>query len=456
MKVDLKLLADMDVHQKARFIDDFYSKILFSPCGIAYTMQKIDGGEIRPFEARDFEGYAVPDFTAYKENIDAVGYYGNEDSIATSGIYLASQAFRYRTTGEAEALANCKKALKSIRLIYNLSADAGNPGFMCKPYGFQKTGQTSGDQYILCSFGLYQYYLIADEADRENIREMGVNFAEYWIRKDYVLDYFGNYWDMKGDRYSYNAIMTSLNAMAWYYSGDAKFLGEAEKWFKDARWHIDTNVEELRHTFEAQLNDIKSGKKVSKGVFQDNFGHLFKPEEFLFWEGNIHSNFVTIAADLIHSVKPDLFNLDMDGIISRWLSNFHYGVEDYAPYYWYSIDITDNSWRKVGKTELLPKERWPFKEMFMGYMSEIRWGQPLARFMVVAAFAAVYCREGDEKMKIGTGIMNAVDEQRIKWVFDFDGEQLLPELRHMYDILSGEVPPAYLASYWMLRFNKKI
>lgn len=49
----------MDIHQKQAFIQIFYEKVLFSPSGIAYCMQKIDGDEIRPLEERDFEGFEV-------------------------------------------------------------------------------------------------------------------------------------------------------------------------------------------------------------------------------------------------------------------------------------------------------------------------------------------------------------------------------------------------------------
>jgi len=451
MKVELASINNMDIHQKADFMQDFYEKVLFSPSGIVYCMQKIDGKEIRPLCPEDFDGCVAPEFSHWGPRVpeSAAAYYTNENSITTSGLYLAAQCYRYSVTGSDKALEEAYKAFNSLWKIFKLSADDGNPGFMCKPYGFKISNQTSGDQYLHASWGMFEFYPLADDGTKAKIVEMSVAFADYWRKADYVLTYCSNHWDMKEDVYSYNAILVMLNMTAWHYTNNQTYHNEAQKLFKTGKWHIETNLDEIKHKYISILDSAKTGEKTVKGGYSDLYADYLGEEEFLFWEANFLCQFVTIAADIIYRIEPDFIAEYMPAITCKWMDIWEYGVsDDYAPYYWYAINVRTDEWRSLPLTPLLPKEKWPYAEKFMGYLSGIRWGEPLARFMQTAELAYIYSGKKSEAKSLALNIMNAVDETRVRWLFDFDGEQLLPDLRHMYDILSSEVTPTWLATYW--------
>src|SRR5262249_44772252 len=147
-----------------------------------------------------------------------------------SGLYLASQSFRYEVTGSKAARDQARRAFHSLDLIFLMGERTGKPGWMSKPYGFRPSVQTSGDQYLGACWGLWTYYRIADPAERKRIEWMFISFADYWRGADYVLDYFGRRWDQKGDRDSYNAIYAMINACAYSFSKSAEHLKEFERW----------------------------------------------------------------------------------------------------------------------------------------------------------------------------------------------------------------------------------
>ena len=454
MKVDLTQLNGMDICQKADFIQGFYENVLFSPSGIAYCMQKIDGDEIRPLCDKDFEGCMAPDFSKWGPRApeSAAAYYTNENSISTSGLYLASQCYRFMVTGSEEALKETYKAFNSLWLIYKMNADEGQPGFMSKPYGFKISEQTSGDQYLHASWGLFEFYPMADAETQDKIKEMTVAFADYWRKVDYVLSYIETHWDMKNDVYDYNAILVMLNMVAWYYTKDQQYLDEANKLFKHAKWHYETVIDEVTNRYSKLLDDIKDGKETSKGHINDLFAEYLGDEEFLLWEMNIHCQFATVAADIICRIKPDFIAQYMPDLTVKWLDIWKLGVEDYAGYYWYALNARTGKWRSIPITPLLPVEKWPYADKFMGYLSQIRWGEPIARAMQTAEITYIYSEKKEETRELAVNMLNAVDGTRLRWMFDFDGKQLLPDLRHTYNILSSESPATWLATYWRGRY----
>lgn len=452
MNVELSLLNNMSLSEKADFIQDFYEKVLFSPSGIVYCMQKIDDDCIRPFKEEDFIGCRETDFKKWGSGApeNSVAYYGNENSITTSGIYLAAQCYRYKVTGSGKALEQAYKAFNSLSEIYNLSAADGKPGFMCKPYGFKKSSQTSGDQYLHASWGLFEFYPIADEITRKRIVEMSVSFVDFFIKADYIHNYCGKDWDLKGDRQAYNAILVMLNMIAWYYTEKDIYLQAALKFLHNSIWQTETILDEVKAKYSGMLmnKDYKKPLKLTHG-FSKLFADYLQDDEILLWESNILAQFVLIAADIIYRIKPDLIAGHLSTLTSKWMGIWKYGVgSDFAPYYWYAVNMRTDEWRSLPLTPLIAEDKWPFGEKFMGYISQIRWGEPLARFMQASELAFIYSENKDEAKRLTLNILNAVDEHRIRWMFDFDRKQLLPDLSHMYNVLSSEVAPTWLASYW--------
>ena len=186
-------LPGADLGQKAALIQTLVAQTGFGACGIMYSMQRLVDGEVRPFNAADFEGAVGINPAVGKLDIEGPWeYLHNENSITTSGIYLASQAYRVQVEDTPAAREQAAKAFRSLELIYEMGAKAGQPGWMCKPYGFRPSNQTSPDQYLDACWGLYAYHAVAPAEHRRKIVEMLTAFANYWRSVDYTLTYFGN------------------------------------------------------------------------------------------------------------------------------------------------------------------------------------------------------------------------------------------------------------------------
>ena len=55
----LGFAADWPLERKVETLQRFLGEDFFHPSGIMYAMWRYGGGELRPFEARDFAGQAV-------------------------------------------------------------------------------------------------------------------------------------------------------------------------------------------------------------------------------------------------------------------------------------------------------------------------------------------------------------------------------------------------------------
>jgi len=484
VEVDLSRLKGMEIRQKIDFIQDFYRKGLFAPDvepynGIAFCMRKIDcrdgaGNYIRPLRPGDYDypGAIFPKFEAYGElgPKNTYEYWTNENSITTSGLYLASQCYRYEATGDKDALEEAAKAFNSVCSIYALHSgvvfeNPGYPphfigrdatGFMSKPFGFRLSSQTSGDQYLHVTWGLLKYHGHAEPAAKKKIETMIISFADFWKRVDYRLGYFGVDWSMAGDTGSYNAIMCMLQAAAYHFTSDRKYLDEAAKWYGRAEWK------------NPEANLIWTGGQ------EDFYREMVTPpiaqDESLWWEGPIHIQFVMVSAYYIN-IFTDLIkddeSTDMNRLARNWFNLWPVSVpleggDAYAPYYYFLIKRDGSmKWRPTGRTETLPEEQWLFNDPAFSRLSEFRWNEPLSRFVTAAALMHPFMDEdGKRKTKeIVLGILNALDGLRLHWIYDFGNvnepstRELHPGIHYLYNYLSSEAPSAYMIAYWLAKEN---
>ena len=75
--------------------------------------------------------------------------------------------------------------------------------------------------------------------------------------------------------------------------------------------------------------------------------------------------------------------------------------------------------------------------------------EPLARFMVASVIAAQHASEVRSHARaVAVRMMEHVDWQRLHWLFDPDGKQLVPEISYCGQCLSSEMPASFLAAYW--------
>lgn len=448
---DLKELKDASLDRKAELVQKIYEDVALHESGIAYSMMRLEAEGIRPFVAEDFAGKTGLNVDVGKLKLDGLqDYLHGENSISASGLYLAAQSFRWQVTKSEEALVQARRAFRSLDLIYRMGERAGKPGWMCKPYGFRASVQTSGDQYLDACWGLWTYHGVAGAEDRRRIEEMFIHFADYWRSADYVLSYFGSHWDQKGETGAYNAIYAMINACAYSFSKDPVHLQEFEKWMAKATWTKTTPLETLRANVLRQIKETGKAEVVPYSAAFSLAKDVLQPGECLCWETVIHAKFVAVAADLIVQSKTSDLSGQLGKIIERWWGEWKYGVgEDLLPHYWFAVDLVKDTWRPLPTTKLLPREQWLFGDPFTSYLSQVRWNEPLARFMVVSAVGGKHCPSSGAQMKeVGRRMLASVDETRLHWLVDLDGKQLLPEISYYGQCLSSEMPGSFLAAYW--------
>ncbi len=440
----LTALAGASIEEKAGLIQAFYQDLAFHESGIMYSLMKIDGDRIRPFEPRDFEGIDAFDFSGWR--IKPAGpweYRNNENSITTSGIYLAAQTYRYLATDDEAAMEQALKAFRSLDLIYRLGEEDGRAGWMGKPYGFRLSDQTSGDQYLDATWGLFTFLQIAPAAEAKRARQMLIGFADYWRKIDYTIFYLKVTWSNKHEEHAYNAIFMAINWIAFHLTGDPVYRAEAARFQEIARWQSETGV-------GAWKRKIHTGEIVDwefNRLVEDYLG----PNEFLCWETTIHSKFTAIAAEILNQLAPEVLpDPDLTTTLETWWKTWSIGMgEDLLPYYYFIVNVQKDSWRPAPRTERLPRDQWLLGQPGLSYTSQKRWMEPLCRFLITSVITAEHSDHlRQPAIALAKDIMEKVDEVRIKWQHDPDGKQIVPECGDVKEVLSSEMPASYLAAFW--------
>ena len=166
-----------------------------------------------------------------------------EDTAADTAFYLAALSWQYRCTADRLALRRCRRTLGALKTIYDLGAQAMEPGFLCKPYGGKASNQTSPDQLQCVASGLDAYRRIAGPHDAALIGEMFQGFADFQIRHDYYHPgtYFAvplkpryRLWDpdwQPGTKpWSIGIIYLTVMHHAWRSGGDPEYLRQIQRW----------------------------------------------------------------------------------------------------------------------------------------------------------------------------------------------------------------------------------
>ncbi|MEX0642804.1 MAG: hypothetical protein WD468_08900 [Pirellulales bacterium] len=164
-----------------------------------------------------------------------------ENTTSNTGYYLRTAAYQYRVTGDPEALAICRRSLAALKYIYTLAVEKGEKGFLCKPYGGVYSNQGGADQLQCATWGLAAYREIAPPEDVADIDMMTKDFAEHQLKTDYI-DIHGYFGRTNEDRRKEEIERPTerekafetlpLLYLAWYGSGDNKFVREIERLHK--------------------------------------------------------------------------------------------------------------------------------------------------------------------------------------------------------------------------------
>lgn len=164
----------------------------------------------------------------------------DNDGLWTS-MYLGAQAWRYKATADPDAR---KKAQRAFRAILKLEAITGVPGFYARSYKTKHEpaphggewhptpdgewvwkGDTSSDESVGHYYAYSLYYdVVADEAEKAEIRAVVSRMTDYLIKNDYDmpdLDGQPTRWGQWSEKYlateegKYEAALRSLELLSF-------------------------------------------------------------------------------------------------------------------------------------------------------------------------------------------------------------------------------------------------
>lgn len=442
------LLPDFDrltPEEKVRRIERLTHAARLHPSGIMVCMPYVAAEGLRVVRTADLEGMDQFSFNFGHKFKAITDFFTNENSITASGSHLAAQSIRYQATGETAAMTAAQAAYRSLRIVYGFGVEAGNAGFMGKPFHFEYSVHTTGDQYLHAMWGLWTFYPIASAAEQAEIRAMFITMADYQIRVDYtIFNRTGGGWNNRLDGSDYNAIMAAMVAVAYKFSGDPKYRDAYEFVVRSGNWQthrrLDYIIERFRQgTYKAEKWDKIAGARVGDG-------------EFAHWEQIQHCQFTAISAAIIHECVPDLFTQDdLRRVLALWWADHPVGfdTERWNYLYWFLVSTKDRSWRPVEMTPRLPREEWFGGHPMLSFASKWVYGDCLARFQWTAMLVARHCPEQrEEAAAFAATTLEKLSPRHLLWISDPDGRQIPPEVNYFTRFLSSEVPENIIASYW--------
>lgn len=415
------------------------------PSGIPLCMPKVTPEGLRQVRTSDFDG-----MDRFSDNFglkfkSVTDFFDNENSIFTAGAQLAAEALRFEVTSEPQALVAARRALASLRTIYELGVAQGRAGFLGKPYHFEFSSHTTGDQYLHALWGMWTFFPIASAADQAEIRMMIRGMADDMIAADFTLHFTdGRRANMREDPTDYNAIMGALVAAAYRMTGENKYRDSLQFVLRSGRWMQENRLDRI-------IDQIRSGRW--RVPAQEKFvGEHKRPDEFVHWEQIQHSQFTAVAATIIHESAPDLLPAaELSRILKLWWMDYRAGFdrEHWGYLYWFLVSAKDRSWRPCPRTARLPREQWFGGHPMLSYTAPWIYGDCLPRFLWTAVVVARHCpEERDEAVTFCAETFRRLRPDHLLWISDPDGKQIPPELRYFTEFLSSEVPEGVVASYW--------
>lgn len=448
--------ADWTPARKVAVLQQFLGEAYFHESGMMYSHWRWAGGEARPWREEDFAGQSVPRTSA---GFTRAGYAACENSAWVSGLFLWSQCLRYQATGEEEALVYAARAFGSLDANFRLGEAAGERGYLCKPYDWSLSRETSPDQTVAAMLGMWAYRPLADRATQRRIDELLPALADWWRERDYTIAYFERRLCFLDDAY-HAPTMACLHALAYQVSGDRRYLDECRRLLTIAGpWATRIDVERGRMLAEAAGQRVASVDIATAQNNRDLGDAAYDPSRRPFIVRNTENRaamwMMVAAADCLLRYETSLAGL-LQLTIARHYQHCQLGLRsDLLSHYVIQIDLERDVWRplvrpptpeRVATAERLGLSR------FAAYDSEVCWGDAAARIADIAVIgrlrAPMLCAGA---LSLARALLTRLDDQRLHWMIDPDGRQLLPELRWMGETLSSDVPVFTVLTYWRAR-----
>lgn len=435
----------LGIQQKIERVEQLASSARAHPSGIFVCMPKVTATGLRQVRDSDFAG-----MDRFSENFglrfkSVTDFFDNENSITSSGSHLAAQSTRYLATQDPAALAAARRAYRSLRAIYRLGADNGRTGFLGKPYHFEFSTHTTGDQYLHALWGWWTFFPVASSEEQGEIRDMVRAMADAMMAADFTTHYAdGRSWNMRTDPTDYNAIMAALVAAAYHFTRDAKYRDSCDFVMRTGRWRTQNRL-------DLTIAKIRAGS-WQPPRWEKLAGPHKRADEFVHWEEIQHCQFVAVAATIIHESLPELLSAaELSRVVALWWDDHAMGFNrDYWGYiYWFFVSARDRSWRPCPRTERAPRDLWIGGHPMISYTAPWIYGDCLARFLWTAVVVARHAPERREQAAaFCTETYRRLRPEHLLWISDPDGKQIPPELQYFTEFLSSEVPECLVASYW--------
>jgi len=445
----LGFAADWPLLKKIQTIDSFLGNDYFYESGIMYAMWRWKGDELRPYCDEDFAGQ----LPFVRPGMTAAGQMDNENSTYTSGIFLWSQCLRYMVTREPDALEFAAKAFRSIDLVFKLTEATPERGFLCKPYQWQASRESSPDQQYTVMMALWLYRDLCDKQTRERADVILVEIADWWMRNDYKLAFFGSAagsWLM-GNIPQYGPMFALMAHLAYRVTNDEKYLRECRR------------ILELCGPWMLIYDDIRLRRRAGDTSYYPWPKHLHGREydpgrrPFLMSDWETRAPMWFVAGPAEYFMQTDLVNRHlMRHVLGRIYRYMQFGLrDDLLQLYWEQVDLERDLWRPLSLYYTEETIKNPlFGWHFMGYVSEVCNQDGVFRLVDACLIAHEHAYEfAPGAFSLAKRILATLDADRMRTFVDPDGQQLLPPDQYLKHTICSELPDISIA-YWRARLNR--
>lgn len=422
--------------QRIRAIEDYAHNHHYDDKGIFYSHIRFD--EERPWRSSDFGGLVGP------TGVPIADWMNYENSPMCSGIFLASQCYRYLATKDPQALEYAAKAFRSIDVIFRLSEGSGpapliqrsgiidptdrwepRPGWISKPYGQMMTTQSSTEQNFGPIWGMYLYRAIAPPDTKKRIDTIIAAVADYWRDNRYTINFFGENWEFEKSMpraQRHMPVWAAINRIAFEATGEARFRKEYER---------------LDSLYGAMPTALDTNRGMGRHRYTSTEDRAFHDKE-------------VVVGDILSDLEPARKDRYQRAMTAWWKFSQIGMREDFFSYYFIEIDTHTREWKPLPKT-VKPRPLWNSAWMFQNGTFPVAWGEVAARQAISSAMVARRDPAAGAR-EFAQRIFAVLDKGHLRYMID-PHNSLEPEIQYMTNILSADAIAYFPAGYWYGRLH---
>jgi hypothetical protein len=431
-----EMRAKLPLEQKIAILQHLVETVYYGEKLIPASMLYDGGvmGKPRDWIEADLVGQSLPKFKTKDASVPPIKgleWLLNENSSYLSGGYLLSQVYRYETTRDKKALAECSRALKGLQVIADL-AGPDRFGWICKPFGGRYQDHSSPDQSIYIVQGLWSFLPYAKPEEAAWIRKFLPAMADYWKKVDYVIFSFQSSWDTKVDK-TFMRMFDVINQVAYKISKNEKYKQEAERIRKEFGVLTVNSVNLFDTRFE-RYNGYKEWTKVAE----------YSINVFAAIQLNILMEFNPSNKKEYLDIYKRQLEQSLIGYDKEYGGHYYYTEVKFieGQYYWRPMKT---EWPKMTHEELVSQQNMAFTL----YPHRTYWLDATSR---VPMLYLMYLKYGGEKIpyieSVVRDIMDRLDFEKLHWMTDPHHDQTVPESEYVLRALTSEIQN-YISAYYL-------